>query len=266
MNAPLRLLLVSSTVLLTAKTALASHGDPYRPIGHLDASRSFVRAGDQTELAWSISYPINTSDLVVINADGQLIAVEDLVLSVRVAGTDVDHTGAVWISLDRGGWQQIFVGGNNDVDPTKAIFEQLVPAGTSIDLGGRARDSSGIWQDARTTIAGDTAIVVLENEQAAPDEFFTFDSGSVEPYLTAFFNTNNGHGNNVDGVDMSNPGESTGTSGSTETDATVDDEMKMQTVLGPSELLYLFELDSRDSLSLDYTLQDLALVVSVQAP
>ena len=89
-----------------------------------------------------------------------------------------------------------------------------------------------------------------------------FNREPSESYLTGFtYHNNNGHGNNTDGVDLSNPGSAPFAAYDPSGD--VDDEAKTMIQTGPKEIIYLFELDSTEHTNSSFDLQDMAVVVTL---
>lgn len=262
-----------------------SHGDPFRPVGTLHVDKDLVRTGSKPGLSWGITYPTTAIDVVTaapspFTTDGYTGAItttEEVRMTIRVIGVGLNEgstelPAGLWTSIGGGGWEQVFYGTNEDVKPGEYGFDEVIPAGTTINFAGRGRNQDGTWDDIRWTNAGDESVVGLTNGDLAPSYSPSLDQGQFESFLTGYLTkdfNNNGHGNNIDGVDVSNDGNSTGTAGSTETveaDGTIlDDEQKQSgATVGPLEFLYLFELDSTTIGESNYDLQDLAVVVSFE--
>ncbi len=151
------------------------------------------------------------------------------------------------------------------IDPTVSYFTQVVPASTVIDF--RARESTGsTWLTYRSTETLTSNVITLINGETPPSTVTKKVESYLAPFLTnsgtvklgpmevlvlyelnetttskpGFTNqdlvvlvtfsrpkNNNGHGNNLDGVDVSNPGQGGGgPNGGIDPSGIVDDEGK----------------------------------------
>lgn len=172
---------------------------------------------------------------------------------------------ALWVRVDSGAWDLVFYGTEKEVDATTPIFSQTVSSGTQIDFASRSADSSSGWNDTQWTVEDSPNIAGLINEDPAPPESSAFYNGGAESFMTQHldenseivagprdiihvfelddseagdsdfdmqdivivttFKNNNGHGNNEDGVDVSNPGQgSGGPNGEVDESGHIDDE------------------------------------------
>lgn len=156
----------------------------------------------------------------------------------------------------------------SEVNPSKILYRKKLPANTQIDFAARAKHSSGAWHDIYWTLFEDGNLRTFVNGDAAPDDVAEFLTGDMESYLTPYFSedgstvvlgpkemlylfelesgtpgtecydrqdlafvvqfitkNNNGHGNNIDGVDVSNPGHGNGgPNGEVDPSGSYDDE------------------------------------------
>lgn len=169
------------------------------------------------------------------------------------------------ISVNGGAYEQLFYGTNADIDPTHTLYNKRLNAGANVSFGGRyvedhvwkpfyTGNSSNLrvialtngdkiptsydlhqsgklaeylkpYTDAtgRVKVGPMCAIVLME--VAAPTNSPSFDYQDVALLVTVSDKNNNGHGNNLDGVDSSNPGQgSGGPNGSVDPSGGVDDE------------------------------------------
>ena len=177
-------------------------------------------------------------------------------------GADKDSIPAeIRISVNGSSYDQLFYGTNSDVDPTHSLYTKKHQLGTRIDFGGRYV-VDGQWTPFTTTNSPAVQFTTLTDGQDAPvssdamaeylkpyvngsgkikvgpmsalvmAEYAETDSQSSsydnqDMVLLVNFSTknNNGHGNNIDGVDSSNPGQgSGGPNGAEDPSGDVDDE------------------------------------------
>jgi hypothetical protein len=145
------------------------------------------------------------------------------------------------------------------------LYIKKLTTGSTIDFGGRSSDGSS-WSPFYTTKSSNFQIITLVNGSVIPRVFSATTSATLLPYVDASGKVkigpmsaivlmelgetnhnkscfdymdqallitftskhpNNGHGNNLDGVDSSNPGRgSGGPNGAIDPSAGVDDESK----------------------------------------
>jgi hypothetical protein len=251
------------------------HGDPYTPVGTLGVNPTFVQTGVKPNLSWEIDFPSVFEDLTLITPPGALVTTEEVTLVVQIPGASggcdrTDLPVAFWIRPGASeSWQLLFLGKGNKVNPSKVLFRRKVPANTRIDFAARGQHSSGAWNPIVWTVEDTTTTIkYYENGDTPPLEIPDFVTGDVESFLTPYLTedgskivlgpkemiylyelesgdpdsdcydhqdiaitvqfitkNNNGHGNNVDGVDVSNPGKGNGgPNGEIDPSGEVDDE------------------------------------------
>lgn len=185
-------------------------------------------------------------------------------VSLEEEGTELPV--ALWVRIGEGSaWELVFYGESTDVIPDEIVIEQNnVDVGTRIDFAARGRTPTGAWGPTHWTVApdvgvdalinGDAGLDVVENQSfmtqfldennditvGPRDVIHTFELGSSDPLdpgfdmqdivcVTTLGKNNNGHGNNLDGVDVSNPGGGGGgPNGVDEGPGAVDDEGKIK--------------------------------------
>ena len=250
---------------------------PVVPVGALSATPAVVQTGTYPTLNWSIVYPSKVGDVATISPPGTLTLTEQMYLSVRPVGVGVTGTtgstsnstpAEIRISLNGGGYQQLFYGTSSDVDPSHTLFTKKLNKGTTIDFGGRfVKD--GVWTPFYTTRSSNMQVVSLVDGDSIPTSYDLSQSGKMAEYLKPYVDSagkvnigplsvlvmaeyattnnssasfdyqdvvflvslspknNNGHGNNLDGVDSSNPGGgSGGPNGATDPSGGFDDEAR----------------------------------------
>ena len=250
---------------------------PVVPVGALSATPAVVQTGTYPTLNWSIVYPSKVGDVATISPPGTLTLTEQMYLSVRPVGVGVTGTtgstsnstpAEIRISLNGGGYQQLFYGTSSDVDPSHTLFTKKLNKGTTIDFGGRfVKD--GVWTPFYTTRSSNMQVVSLVDGDSIPTSYDLSQSGKMAEYMKPYVDSagkvnigplsvlvmaeyattnnssasfdyqdvvflvslspknNNGHGNNLDGVDSSNPGGgSGGPNGATDPSGGFDDEAR----------------------------------------
>lgn len=283
MKSKLRAVSVAATITasLAMPTSVAGPGDktvlPAVPVGALQATPAVVQTGTYPTLCWSIVYPSKVSDVATITPPGTLTLTEAMYLSVRPVGvgvtgisgaTSTNVPAEIRISVNGGGYKQLFYGTSDNVDPADTLYTKKFNSGTTVDFGGRfVKDGS--WTPFYTTRSSNMQMVSLVDGDSIPTTYDLSQSGKMAEYLkpyvdstgkvnigplsvlvmaeyatteksTAAFDyqdsvflvslspkNNNGHGNNLDGVDSSNPGGGIGgPNGEVDPSGGVDDEAR----------------------------------------
>lgn len=276
------LFVAAATLSLSASAGLGQgtpgddpHGDPYTPVGTLAVNPTFVQTGVKPNLDWEIDYPSNFEDLTLITLPGALLTTEEATVVVQCPGASggcerSDLPVAFWMRPGVAeSWQLLFYGKGNEVNPSKVLFRRKLPPNTRIDFAARGQHSSGAWHPIVWTVDDTpTTIKYFANGDDSPMELADFVTGDVESFLTPYLTedltnivlgpkemvylyelesgtpgtdcydhqdlaitvqfitkNNNGHGNNIDGIDVSNPGEGKGgPNGEVDPSGDVDDE------------------------------------------
>ncbi len=183
-------------------------------------------------------------------------------LGVNVTGHYLDTTNQATemrVSLNGTGYERIFYGYKEDIDASYPTYIKKLSKGDTLDFGGRFV-RNGEWTSFYTTksrslkvvplINGDTVkhddvaaylkpyvdggnharlgplsfLIVMELAETAENENFDYKDAAL---LVSFskMHPNNGHGNNIDGVDVSNPSVGQGgPNGAEDLSGGVDDE------------------------------------------
>jgi hypothetical protein len=200
-----------------------------------------VPSGAKAHLTWNISYPDTARDLLLFDASGRVTTKDDLRVQMRVAGVAFEKAGqelpvAFWASFNSAPWQELFYGFGSHVQPDHFVYDQVVPANTTIDFGARGGKADGTWYDSRQTTTSDTAVVGLVDGQPVPDYAPAYQQGQIKDYLTGLVGTQ------------------TTEAGESETVATI----------GPRDMIYLFELASRNQGDWYFDMQDLVVVLTFE--
>jgi hypothetical protein len=223
--------------LLPTGTARAQASDPSRPVGSLSAFPTVVRTGTYPTLTWNISYPSLVLDYITRDPDGTLTPKRDLYMDVRILGasyqigTYSDGTpkwGTVESYVRADGatsFTRIFQGIQTQISPTKIYYTKLCHSGRAIDFRSRCYNGSS-WLSYRSTESLTANVVALVNGERPPDTVPAFQQQNIEAFLRPY----------------------------------LDSEGKL--MIGPLDVVYLFELGQTNTSSSGFDLQDLVLLVT----
>jgi hypothetical protein len=225
---------------LGALFAQDQHGDPYEPVGDLTVTPTVVQPGVHPQMFWDIEYPETIEDLVDVGSNSEVTTNKDLRVKVRVAGVAFQSgstplpTG-LWIRLNGGAWQLLFYGRDYDVNPAQFVFNQEVLEGTRIDFAARGKDSSGRWYSSRWTATYMKEVIGLKNGDEIPSYAPAYNQGNIKDFLSQFVGDTNNDGN-------------------------------QNVILGPRDMIYLFELASTNPGDWYFDMQDLVAIVTFDEP
>jgi hypothetical protein len=231
-------MMLSASVL--GVRAQSEHGDPYEPVGDLTVTPTVVQPGVHPQMFWNIEYPEMVEDLVDVGNNSEVYTNKDLRVKVRMVGVafqsgKVPLPTALWIRVGGGSWQLLFYGRYYDVNPTQFVFNQEVGENTRIDFAARGKNSSGSWYSNRWTASSMEEVIGLRNGEEVPYYAPAYNQGGIEDFLTQFI-------------------------------ADTDNDGNMNVVLGPREMIYLFELGSTNPGDWWFDMQDLVAVVTFDEP
>lgn len=243
------LLLTNPTVWATENGSEFSKAD-LRPTGSLDITKLLVRTGEKSVINWEISYPTDIDDLILFETDDSMEVKEPSLLSVRLAGLHIKNNNGHGNNLD----------GVDVSNPGKGCGG---PNGAT-DLSGTADDEAK------------GAKVFIQTSETTWIELFSGTSSDVRPSEILFEQlVQPGDLVQVASQLLTEGGATFSASSSialTNGDPLPSEELEPylspylredQTIaLGPREVLILFELDSTDSTSSYFDLQDAAVVVN----
>ncbi|QQL45190.1 hypothetical protein [Sulfuriroseicoccus oceanibius] len=168
-------------------------------IGEISTPNETVQVGAVPSITWNVTYPLTIDDLIVITGTN-ITTKQQVVMEVRLIGAGwglKENFHYVDSHMDLGsGWTQIFFGDHHMVNASEVIYSEPLPAGTSIDFGGRGgKDKPGPnpnqWSDwfKSNKIKGPNVVTLL-NGDPAPQYDPAFDiQTAVEDYLTPYVNT-----------------------------------------------------------------------------
>ncbi|MDB4314435.1 hypothetical protein N9955_00180 [bacterium] len=255
---------IVSTLIGALLTISVSAEDsiPLLPAGFLQATPQVVQTGTYPTLAWAIAFPRKVGDLAQIVPSSSIKLLEQAYVSVSPVGIKKGMTAEVGVSYKDSTYQEMFYGTNEVVDPATPLYIKKMNAGDTLSFGGRyVRDnewtpfytSKSANLQVMTYVKGDSfpkqlkseylrpyvdgsgkvrvgplsALIVMELEGTQP-EGGSFDYQDVILHVSfSKQHPNNGHGNNLDGVDSSNPSQGNGgPNGKEDPSAGVDDERK----------------------------------------
>ena len=262
---PLSLILLSTLGLspAIAKPPQEKHGDPYRPVGTLHISRLMVQTGVRPLLSWNIEYPQGVSDILEISPEGGLTTKVPTLVEIRVVGMGNNgHSnnghGNNLDGVDVSNPGQGDGGPNGEDDPSGSYDDEAKMANFKMLTGG------GTWIE---LFSGDSTQVVsdevLHSWIAQPGEVIDFmarigpesDDGNTVQWSQL-------HGLSVVGLTNGDPFPNIyeGAKIGSFLSSYVDKDEAI--VLGPREMIFLFELDSSDPANELHDMQDIVVVVS----
>ena len=215
-----------------ALSSVAAFADPNRPIGTIDVDNVYVRTGTKPLVSWEITYPPGVRDLVVPLPTGRVITTEETRVKMRVAGVAFQsgstHLPVEFSAKVGGGWQELFFGTGAEVRPSEYVFDQVVPAGTTLDFRGQAQRENGGFYDPRWTDGVDLGVTGLFDGDTPPYYAPAYEQGNIESFLSSY----------------------------------ISEENTIQ--IGPRDMIYLFELASHDPSEWWFDMQDLVVVVTYE--
>ena len=207
-------------------------------VGQLTASTDRVQVGDIPELSWQVDYP-STGVEDVVDID------EETVTPTTKVRADIRLLGAAWGIDTRfyrvngyfhngSTWSDIFNGFHGEISQTAVVKSEIVEAGTSLNMAARGffsntpsyASSDGTWGSYYISWNTTPNVVLLKNGDAAPQ----LSSGyaiqqSVQDYLAPYMDGESG-----------------------------------TMVLGPRDVVYLFDFNDHGSFGFD--LQDFAVLIT----
>ena len=212
---------------------------PVLPVGSLSAAPTVVRAGTHPTLKWSITHPSIIEDYVTIDPPSTIIPDEEVDCEIRILGQGVTvSSGSGYsfvptearVSVGNSGYDRVFYGTNNNVDPTDVVWSGTLQQGQSLKFSGRYY-YNGSWGTHRKSDGGTNNVRALVNDDTPPAVLPGHDAPSLESFLKPY---------------LSNDG-------------------KVQ--IGPMDSIVFMELTHSDSQqsSTGYDLQDMVLLVTFKS-
>jgi hypothetical protein len=219
---------------------------PAVPTGTLTVNQSIVRAGTFPVLTWNITYPQTVVDVVTIKSDGTLtpkIAPQTMdinVLGASVIAVTLDYCGNVISSYYcpveaqfayNNSWQRVFYGNLSQVNPATVVYSKTITStsGTSLDFGGRYyfNGSYGTFFNTINNTNGNKNILALKNGDYPPTTSPLYGQPTIASFLQPYM-----------------------------------DPATKRIIIGPKQVILLFELTDTDTGSSGFDLQDLVLLVT----
>jgi hypothetical protein len=245
---------LTSVLLLVAPAAMAqtedTDGATLRPTGQLNLTRTYVRTGERPLLQWDISYPLEVADLISFDANAVMTTKLPTQIKVRLANLRVKNNNGHGNNLDgvdvsnpgKGlGGPNGAIDLSGDMDDEAKGAKLYIQTGSSEWLTLFSGEQTDV-QPAQTlfeqtlqagqSVALASHLVTTEGTRYAASSTIILVDGSPLPdrglksHLSSFLGTNN----------------------------TIS--------LGPREALVLFEVNSGDTSSSAFDIQDVAVVVT----
>jgi hypothetical protein len=259
MKPPLSIILLTAFGLVPALAdSPSTHGDPYTPVGSLNVTRLLLRTGVKPMLSWEIEYPQLTLDVVMRASKGGFTPKVPVLMQIRVAGKnnnghgnnldgvdvsnpgvgeggpngEVDESGSdddekkvshLMVSNGSGGWVDLLNQEFIGNDSKDTLYSAVIQPGELIDLAAQVTSASGESESFQWSQMNNYLAVGLVNGDPFPTTNAAAEiNGLLSPY--------------------------------------VDDDRTV--VIGPREMLCVFELNTSDPASDSYDLQDLVVVIT----
>jgi len=133
-------LLLTAALLGVLPAALFAQAvAPAVPTGTINVDTSIIRVGGIPSLDWEAIYPTPVLDVISINPDNSLTTKKPLTMEVRVLGVAFQSgsqllPASVHLKVGSNRFQQIFLGGANNVNPNSIRYTATVPANTRVDF------------------------------------------------------------------------------------------------------------------------------------
>lgn len=211
------------------------------PFGWLSASPTVVRTGTYPVLKWNITHPSRIGNFLSRAADGTLTPRQDLYMDVRILGASyqigTNSNGTPkWGSVESyaradgaSSFTRFFAGVQTSINPSTICFTKLCRAGSPIDFRSRCNNGSS-WLSYRSTESLTPNVVALLTGESPPDTVPAFRQGSIESFLAPYLDAGG------------------------------------KVLIGPMDVIYLFELGQTNTQSSGFDLQDLVLLVTFRTP
>ncbi|MCG8601766.1 MAG: hypothetical protein MI807_16620 [Verrucomicrobiales bacterium] len=230
------LLCILSAILICGHPgkSYAQDESPTIPVGSLSAFPTIVQTGTKPQLTWEITHPEPVP--VIIDPPGTVTPTRDLYMEVRILGAGVTAYNSYYNSLtfvptecrlsyNGSDYSRIFYGSNDDVNPNEVIHTQLVEEDHAINFGARYyyNNSWGPWF---SSTSNHYNVVALKNGDTPPTTTPMHQAPTIESFIRPY----------------------------------LGDDGRL--VLGPRDIIYLFELTHTDRNDGGWDLQDLAVLLT----
>ncbi|MFT3991611.1 MAG: hypothetical protein QM680_09400 [Luteolibacter sp.] len=166
--------------------SFAAAADDSIPTGSLTIDSSLVRAGVNSTLGWSISYPSAVTSLITKNSNGTCTTKTKVRVQVRLLaaafGDSTSYCNVIGYAVVNGSSTQIFSGTQNNVNTSTIVYNKVLSSGTTFDVkattscytDGKGNlylsQAAGLTKCTPTcaTALGDYSFVALYNGEALP--------------------------------------------------------------------------------------------------
>lgn len=144
------------------------------PRGTLTVDRDLIRVGAKSQLNWNITYPAQAKDLVTKDPNGNCTTKTKVRMKVRVLaaafGNDTRYCQVDGRIIVNGKSVTIFTGTQPNVNPSRVVYDQIVPKGQKISVTGYAYDTytKPTTTYTCTTTKSDKSVVALFDGEALP--------------------------------------------------------------------------------------------------
>ena len=206
--------------------------------GIISARDVRVNVGEIPVIEWSVTYPVNDVEDVVDIDGGEITPKQDLAMEVRLLGASWGNAYRFdYVKGDihyNGETTQIFYGHHEQIDQIAVVYEKVVKSGDTIKTSAKGwnsnnaykRSNKGYWGDTYESWGSTPNVVLLKNGDDAPQLSPTYEiQKDVKEHLAPYMDSDTG---------------------------------KM--VLGPRDVVYLFDFNNRNSSGFD--LQDFCVLIT----
>ena len=179
--------------------------------------------------ATAIQYPLAAKDLVDINSNGQLLTKKRVRLRVRVVGVGLQSGSTelpvgLWIQAGTDQHRLLYYADSEALDAEAYLIDRIFEPNRVINFAARGQGASGAWGVIRTTKSADVSLTTHVDGEFAASP----SQEVIKSFLTQHITS----------------------------DSLV--------ALGSREILYLFELETRDPALRNFDMQDLVMIVTLE--
>ena len=154
------------------------------PVGSLTVDKNLVQKDEKPRLTWNIIHPISELDEVIsVDENDKITVLKDVKVDVYMVGTGVtsnsgrtQHTTKSHIGLGQG-WEHVFTGKGDDVNPLKVLISRELEAGTKITFKANFKNDRENSSD---------EVILLRDGDSAPSGLGDNGGASLESYLKSY--------------------------------------------------------------------------------
>ncbi|MEM6277907.1 MAG: hypothetical protein AAF733_00410 [Verrucomicrobiota bacterium] len=219
--------------LTTSQPLLGEEEAPLIPVGTLSAFPTIVQTGTHPQLTWEVTLPEAIEEIIEITPPGTITPKRDVFMEVRILGAGVTYYEGGYlyfvpteaeISVNGGSYTRIFYDTNTNVNPNTIVYSSAVEEGETVNFGASYYHNNS-WGPFYSSTNSANNVVALKNGDTPPTTTPMHQAPTIESFIRPYLGD----------------------------DGTV--------VLGPRDVIYLFELTHTDQSDQGFDLQDMAILV-----